>query len=43
MKLYFARHGQTNYDDLGICNADPSVDVYVTPVGEEQAKALSER
>ena len=43
MKLYFARHGRTNYNDLGLCNADPSVDVHITSVGEEQAKALAER
>ncbi len=41
MKIYFARHGRTNYNDLELCNADPSVDVYVTPVGKEQARALA--
>jgi broad specificity phosphatase PhoE len=43
MKIYFARHGRTNYNDLELCNADPSVDVHITPVGREQARALAER
>jgi len=41
MKVYFARHGRTNYNDLRLCNADPSVDVYLTPQGKEQAEALA--
>lgn len=41
MKIYFARHGRTNYNDLELCNADPSVDVYITPQGINQAKALA--
>jgi probable phosphoglycerate mutase len=43
MKIYFARHGRTNYNDLELCNADPTVDVHITPVGLEQAKALAVR
>jgi broad specificity phosphatase PhoE len=43
MKIYFARHGKTNYNDLGLCNANPSIDVHLTPQGIEQAKALAER
>lgn len=43
MKIYFARHGQTNYNDLELCNANPSVDVHITPTGEEQAKELADR
>src|SRR4051812_36107401 len=43
MKIYFARHGRTNYNDLELCNADPAVDVHITSVGEEQAKKLAER
>jgi broad specificity phosphatase PhoE len=42
MKIYFARHGRTNYNDLELCNADPSVDVHLTPDGTKQAKALAE-
>lgn len=41
MKLYFARHGHTNYNDLDLCNADPTVDVHITTLGEEQAKLLA--
>jgi broad specificity phosphatase PhoE len=43
MKLYVARHGRTNYNDLRLCNDDPSVDVHLTATGEEQAKALAQR
>ncbi len=43
MKVYFARHGRTNYNDLELCNADPSVDVYITATGEEQAKILADK
>ncbi len=43
MKVYFARHGRTNYNDLRLCNADPSVDVHITPEGTEQAKVLAEK
>jgi probable phosphoglycerate mutase len=43
MKIYFARHGRTNYNDLELCNADPSVDVYITQTGKEQAEALAEK
>jgi probable phosphoglycerate mutase len=43
MKIYLARHGRTNYNDLNLCNGDPSVDVYITDVGKEQAKALADK
>lgn len=43
MKIYFARHGRTNYNDLDLCNADPSVDVHITATGIEQAKVLTEK
>lgn len=42
MKVYFARHGRTNYNDLGLCNADPAVDVHLTPEGVKQSKSLAE-
>jgi broad specificity phosphatase PhoE len=41
MKIYFARHGTTNYNDLDLCNSDPSVDVHITVEGTKQAKALA--
>ncbi len=43
MKIYFARHGRTNYNDLSLCNADPSVDVHLTEGGVKQAEALAEK
>ena len=43
MKVYFARHGRTNYNDEGLCNADPRVDVHITPEGVKQAEALADR
>ncbi|MDQ5943418.1 MAG: hypothetical protein QG675_186 [Patescibacteria group bacterium] len=43
MKLYVVRHGQTNYNELGLCNSDPKVDVHLTRVGIEQAKKLASK
>jgi broad specificity phosphatase PhoE len=43
MKVYFARHGRTNYNDQDLCNGDPSADVYITDKGVEQAKSLGEK
>jgi broad specificity phosphatase PhoE len=43
MKLYLARHGRTNYNDLNLCNGDPSVDVHITKVGAMQAQALADK
>lgn len=37
MHVYFMRHGQTNYNLLGLCNDDPEQDVHLTPAGIEQA------
>lgn len=42
MKVILARHGRTNYNDLGLCNADPAVDVHLTSQGIEQAKQLAQ-
>jgi broad specificity phosphatase PhoE len=41
VKLYLARHGQTNYNEARLCNADPSVDVYLTKTGIKQAAKLA--
>lgn len=41
MKVYFARHGRTNYNELGLCNADPDVDVHLTEQGISQAHTLA--
>lgn len=43
MKLYVARHGQTNYNVLGLCNSDPKVDVHLTEIGKGQAEKLAQR
>lgn len=43
MKMYVARHAQTNYNVASLCNADPTVDVHLTEVGIEQAKQLAKK
>lgn len=42
MKVYVARHAETNYNVLGLCNDSPEVNVYLTDNGVEQAKLLAE-
>ncbi len=37
MRLIFLRHGRTNFNDLGLCNDNPAVNVHLTPVGVVQA------
>lgn len=41
MKVYVARHAETNYNLLGLCNDSPDVDVFLTPKGIEQAELLA--
>ncbi len=41
MNIYFIRHGRTNYNDLGLCNDNPSQDVHLTKIGYEQAKSAA--
>lgn len=43
MNLYVMRHGRTNYNDLGLCNDDPSVDVHLTKIGRQQAQAAADQ
>lgn len=43
MKLYLLRHGQTNYNVLGLCNDSPTPEVRLTPLGLEQAAAAANR
>jgi probable phosphoglycerate mutase len=43
MKIYLARHGRTNYNDLNLCNGDPNVDVHITKVGAKQAETLADK
>ncbi|OGL34771.1 hypothetical protein A3F38_00990 [Candidatus Saccharibacteria bacterium RIFCSPHIGHO2_12_FULL_48_21] len=41
MKVYVARHAETNYNILGLCNDSPDVDVHLTSKGIEQAELLA--
>ncbi len=41
MSVYCMRHGRTNYNDLGLCNDDPSRNVHLTPTGLEQAQSAA--
>ena len=41
MKIYVARHAETNYNVLGLCNDSPNVDVHLTEKGIEQAELLA--
>jgi alpha-ribazole phosphatase len=43
MQAYFIRHGKTNFNELGLCNDDPSRDVCLTEEGIQQAEAAAER
>ncbi|HNP26567.1 MAG TPA: histidine phosphatase family protein [Nitrosomonas sp.] len=38
MNIYCMRHGRTNYNDLGLCNDDPSRNVHLTKEGIAQAE-----
>ena len=38
MKTYFMRHGQTNYNVLGLCNDNPARPVHLTDLGIEQVQ-----
>ncbi len=43
MKIYFIRHGQSNYNQKNLCNDDPSIDVHLTELGKRQAKEAAEK
>lgn len=43
MKVYFMRHGQTNYNCLGLCNDNPSDDVHLTATGKQQAQLVARK
>jgi broad specificity phosphatase PhoE len=42
MKLYIVRHGETNYNALGLSNDDPQADVHLTERGTVQAREVSD-
>lgn len=41
MNLYVLRHGETDYNRLGLCNDDPRRDVRLTATGKAQAEAAA--
>jgi len=41
MKRYCLRHGETDYNQLGLCNDDPERDVHLTETGIRQAEAAA--
>lgn len=41
MNIYCMRHGRTDYNDLGLCNDDPSRDVHLTETGIAQAQSAA--
>lgn len=43
VKVYLLRHGQTNYNVLGLCNDRPTSDVRLTALGREQAESAGAR
>ena len=43
MPLWFMRHGETNYNRLGLCNDNPQRDVHLTETGIRQAKQAAEQ
>lgn len=43
MKIIVVRHGQTNYNVLELINCDPSIDVFLTEAGINEAKQSAER
>ncbi len=43
MRIYFVRHGQTNYNLKNLCNDDISKDVYLTELGKKQAQDVGKK
>jgi broad specificity phosphatase PhoE len=43
MSLWFMRHGETNYNLLGLCNDNPQRDVHLTDKGIQQAEQAAEQ
>ncbi|HEX7972699.1 MAG TPA: histidine phosphatase family protein [Thiobacillus sp.] len=41
--MVFLRHGESEYNLRGLCNADPAVPVSLTPKGRQQAEAAAQR
>lgn len=43
MPLWFMRHGETNYNRLGLCNDNPHRDVHLTALGIQQAELAAQQ
>lgn len=43
MRMMFLRHGESEYNLRGLCNADPAVPVSLTPKGRQQAEEAAQR
>src|SRR3989344_8115425 len=43
MKVYFVRHGQTNYNILDLCNDDRTKNVHLTDLGKQQAEVVANK
>jgi broad specificity phosphatase PhoE len=43
MPLWFMRHGETNYNRLGLCNDNPQRDVHLTDPGIQQAELAAKQ
>lgn len=43
MPLWFMRHGETNYNRLGLCNDNPQREVNLTDMGMRQAEQAAEQ
>ena len=43
MKITIVRHGQTNYNVQGLNNADPNINVSLTPAGIAEAEKIAEQ
>lgn len=43
MKIYFIRHGQTNYNVKTLCNSDPKKRVYLTKLGKRQIEDVARK
>lgn len=41
MNIYVVRHGETNYNVLGLSNDDPRKDVHLTQKGKEQSEDVA--
>ncbi|MDO8508392.1 MAG: histidine phosphatase family protein [Nanoarchaeota archaeon] len=40
MRIYFVRHGQSNYNVGNLCNDDPKKKVFLTELGKKQAEKV---